>query len=418
MLIKAQLINCQNIKNATFTFATDKINIIAADNGTGKSILFKMLKITACPKYFSRDERKELIRHGEDCAKIFYQFEDGSQGCTQVFKTYTMYAYKRVDEDAMETSYDPIPEMVAQVGLISDSKTDFVANIVDADQDLLLVNSRLKDNYNLVRMLTEHDQLENTKERIQDASLKTMNLMSSLITRRDMLNTAIEKSTYFDVVAAEQELVRVEKAKDLIFQVIEIANDILAIKETYTNQLDFETVQKCLDFVELVEQADLTELTVLQEPADLTEQLNLLEILQDVDLHELVVMQEPVNIEDELALLENLENVQVSDVLLSRPPANVSRELLLLESLDKLNVQELFVGTEPECLDEYLDLLEQIIAISQALILFSSVLLTLNTAKEEYERVELELNNSGDKVNCPIYGEVIYYGKECIPCGE
>ena len=213
-------------------------------------------------------------------------------------------------------------------------------------------------------------------------------------------------------------LVRVEKAKDLIFQVIEIANDILAIKETYTNQLDFETVQKCLDFVELVEQADLTELTVLQEPADLTEQLNLLEILQDVDLQELVVMQEPANIEDELALLENLENVQVSDVLLNRPPANVSRELLLLESLDKLNVQELFVGTEPECLDEYLDLLEQIIAISQALILFSSVLLTLNTAKEEYERVELELNNSGDKVNCPIYGEVIYYGKECIPCGE
>ena len=50
MLVKAQLINCQNIKNATFTFATDKINIIAADNGTGKSILFKMLKITDCPK--------------------------------------------------------------------------------------------------------------------------------------------------------------------------------------------------------------------------------------------------------------------------------------------------------------------------------------------------------------------------------
>lgn len=58
------------------------------------------------------------------------------------------------------------PEVLEKLGLIVDpDETSFVANIIDADQDLLLVNSKLKYNYNLVHLLVESPELELVNER-------------------------------------------------------------------------------------------------------------------------------------------------------------------------------------------------------------------------------------------------------------
>lgn len=35
MIVQVQMINCQSWKNSTFDLATDRINVIIADNGTG-----------------------------------------------------------------------------------------------------------------------------------------------------------------------------------------------------------------------------------------------------------------------------------------------------------------------------------------------------------------------------------------------
>ena len=85
MIVQVQMINCQSWKNSTFDLATDRINVIIADNGTGKSVFFKMLKITTNPNYFSRAERKDLIRRHEECATILFKFDDGSIAATKVF---------------------------------------------------------------------------------------------------------------------------------------------------------------------------------------------------------------------------------------------------------------------------------------------------------------------------------------------
>lgn len=91
MIVQVQMINCQSWKNSTFDLATDRINVIIADNGTGKSVFFKMLKITTNPNYFSRAERKDLIRRHEECATILFKFDDGSIAATKVFQTYWSY---------------------------------------------------------------------------------------------------------------------------------------------------------------------------------------------------------------------------------------------------------------------------------------------------------------------------------------
>lgn len=70
MIAQVNMKDCQSWKDGGFSLASDRVNVIVADNGTGKSVFMKMLKITACPKYFSREERSSLIRWGAIFAQI------------------------------------------------------------------------------------------------------------------------------------------------------------------------------------------------------------------------------------------------------------------------------------------------------------------------------------------------------------
>ena len=85
MLEAVRFINCQSFEDVTLKFATDKVNILIADNSTGKSILFKMLKVTANPDYFTVKQRNLLIRRGADSASMICAFSDGSIGITSIF---------------------------------------------------------------------------------------------------------------------------------------------------------------------------------------------------------------------------------------------------------------------------------------------------------------------------------------------
>ena len=93
MIHSVRLINCQSWENGIIPLAQDRINVLRADNNSGKSVFFKMLKITACPGYFTPKERKKLIRNGCDSANILYAFTDGSVGACSVYPTRVMYLY-------------------------------------------------------------------------------------------------------------------------------------------------------------------------------------------------------------------------------------------------------------------------------------------------------------------------------------
>ena len=104
-----------------------------------------MLKITACPGYFTPKERKKLIRNGCDSANILYAFTDGSIGICAVYPTRVMYLYA-TDGKNFEKYEEPPHEMITKLGIIHNSDK-FVANIIDMDQSLLLVDSNVHENY-------------------------------------------------------------------------------------------------------------------------------------------------------------------------------------------------------------------------------------------------------------------------------
>lgn len=393
MICKIQMVNCQSWKNGTITLASDRLNAIIADNGTGKSVLFKMLKITANPKFYSSEDRKNLIRHNADSADIYFEFNDGGIACTKVFPTYVMYMYKPADEKNVRMSYEPDAGMLKQAGILTDGETPFVANIVDTDQDLLLVNSQLKYNYNLFKMLAESPELETVRARITDGVSHLAGPIGSVSRRCDTLKRKIDELTYFDVRTRELELEHLEKAKDLMFKAIDIALSAQCFTLIPDVIVDCDTVQNAIDIMDMLSDINIDSIAILPKPVNVTAELELLEMLNSLDLPALSPAVEFTDMQNELFMLEKLQLLQNAkqELCLSNPPACIDYELNLLDALENLVVQF------KECW---------------------SYTASTNEAVDALEDIESQLKESGMVVDCEIYGKVVYNGKECVPCSH
>lgn len=416
MIVQVQMINCQSWKNSTFDLATDRINVIIADNGTGKSVFFKMLKITTNPNYFSRAERKDLIRRHEECATILFKFDDGSIAATKVFQTYVLYMYKASDQEELKTAYEQFPEVLEKLGLIVDpDETSFVANIIDADQDLLLVNSKLKYNYNLVHLLVESPELELVNERAHTTLMKVLNPLSSLSSRCETLERAIQDSTYYDVAERELELDRVEKMKDFLFDLIPVAESLHSIQEASRNYIDVDGIKKLLDLLDLLESIDLSQVVVTDKPADIAEHLKLLKSLSAINLNDLKTVDQPFDASNYFELIRLLSDLKLQELQTIEAPVNCNEIFSLLSILTDLNLASLHLTEQVPDLTNHFKLINDIFYLQQILALTDSLMLTVNSAKKEMQELEIEMQHSGKITECAIYGKVIYNGKKCIP---
>lgn len=416
MIVQVQMINCQSWKNSTFDLATDRINVIIADNGTGKSVFFKMLKITTNLNYFSRAERKDLIRRHEECATILFKFDDGSIAATKVFQTYVLYMYKASDQEELKTAYEQFPEVLEKLGLIVDpDETSFVANIIDADQDLLLVNSKLKYNYNLVHLLVESPELELVNERAHTALMNVLNPLSSLSSRCETLERAIQDSTYYDVAERELELDRVEKMKDFLFDLIPVAESLHSIQEASRNYIDVNGIKKLLDLLDLLESIDLSQVVVTDKPADIAEHLKLLKSLSVINLNDLKTVDQPFDASNYFELIRLLSDLKLQELQTIEAPVNCNEIFSLLSILTDLNLASLHLTEQVPDLTNHFKLINDIFYLQQILALTDSLMLTVNSAKKEMQELEIEMQHSGKITECAIYGKVIYNGKKCIP---
>lgn len=419
MITKVQMINCQSWKNSAFTLATDRINAIIADNGTGKSVFMKMLKITACPKYFDRYERKKLIRNGAEFASICFEFDDGGIACTRVYPTYTIYMYKPADADTIQTSYEPSPEMLKQVGLIANSNSDFVANIVDTDQDLLLVNSKLKNNYELVSLLVKNPLLESAKEHLDEALVKILTPYSSICSKREFLDKQIKESAYCDVREREIQLQRVESAVSLIQDAIQLYNLMLTIGEVLDNYLDFESIEKTLEVLELTEGIDLESLQIGVAPINLDKELDLLEKVSEINIGDLRYTEEPASVDKELNFLDILYDLagrldSYASIKVKAVP-DIEQHLNLLELLRKIDVDSIKLEQQPQDISSELALLDQLLLLQNEMVAYEQQQSVTKQLQSQLLELQKELLNSGETVECPIHGKVIFNGEDCIP---
>lgn len=438
MIAQIRMINCQSWEDGTFKLARDRLNVIIADNGTGKSVLMRMLKITACPKVFSRDEQPKLIRWGSPFARIAFGFYDGAIGITDVYPNSVIYRYKFPNTKEWVVTKTPLPEYLQNIGLVADAKNNFIANIIDMDQDLVLVAPKLKSNYDLMRMLVYCEDLENTKLKISDLRSKVSQQLITVNSTMFALQSSIQQCKYVELESKEYELRLDRYSFAALYNCIDVAEDTSKLLDVAKYNVDFKRLFNFLEALEFLE--SLTFSSVLQDAAPVS--VGLLETLESLEtftFKQVLQDVEPVSI-GLLEILESLETFTFNQVLQDAEPASIGL-LEVLEALEGITLSQVLHGVGPVSVSllEVLEMLEGI-TFDQVLqdaepasttlleylerlqsISFREVLrwsLLIDQDLKSIEECEHKFVESGEVLDCQVFGKVVYDGKECIPYSE
>ena len=388
MLEAIRFVNCQSFEDVTINFATDKANILVADNNTGKSILFKMLKVTASPNYYTAKKRTQLIRRGATNATMVCGFSDGSIGMTVVYSNAVIYRYKSADETQFTNYTEPPAEYLKALGLIVDDRTKFIANIVDTDQDMLLVNSDQKGNDERISLLATNSTLLEVKEKLSNLIKMHRQYNSELIMKQSNIAQTLASLETEDVATLEFSY----KASQLLYEILVILSDV---------EIQLDIVGNfCADifnYSQLLENIDL--IIDLQKIDETLNKVTITEVFDNklLDLIDCLITSQ--NLLDTIWI----EPANVIDV------DCINLFIQIMSTIDSLEV----ISDSAD-----IEAIECLILCKQIL----SKLYSLQNSNSEQYYIESDCNRLlsliatlGKNVKCPIHGEVIYNGEECIP---
>lgn len=397
-----RLINCQSWKDVTISLSKG-LNAIIAENNTGKSVLFKLLKTTACPNFYDSEERSKLVRWKEECAQIYYLFSDDSCGVVKVFPNKVIYGYtEKFSTQAFYTQQDvPIPEILDKLALIVDSNEEFIANILDLDQSLLLVDSNTKANYNLIKLLTEHKDLKrliplfnNKKDIYSEKYQETANIVQRL-------EKKLSNISYVDIDGLSSEI----ESSEAILRVLNTLLRTYSLEDSLVNldidMLDFDFLIDISTMGGYIEEFLLVDFNILFNEIDYS-------FIPSIDFG--------VSLESELndingVDLDNLYSYDENSIKICEIAITLEAEISAIDVVP-VDISDVDIRLSS------INILESFVSVDA---LFSSAIeqsSKLKFLESDMIYIEEKLNVDGLEVNCPIYGSVIYSNGKCIPCDK
>lgn len=251
-----KLLNCQSWKEGVIPLAQNSVNVLKADNNSGKSVLFKMLKMTVCPNYYTPKERKKLIRNGCESADIIYLFTDNSIGICRVFPTRVLYMFAQ-DGEHFESYQNPPQEMIDNLGIVHNADR-FIANIIDMDQSLLLVDSNVYENYELIKLLTENLELNELKLKLQNNLGEFEEKSRDLVIEQVTLNELLSEVAYRDVDKMQAELDLAQNWFDTLEVLDSVETSLNRLNNNWVDSIDFDSLTEQMKTLE-----SLTKLSAL-----------------------------------------------------------------------------------------------------------------------------------------------------------
>lgn len=388
MLQAIRFVNCQSFDDVTLDFALDRCNVIVAENNTGKSILFKFLKITANPNSFPPKKRKMLIRLGTDSASMICGFTDGAIGITTVLPNSVIYRYKAADSDDYIVSAEPILEYTQQLGLIIDSKTKFIANIIDTDQDMLLVNSDQKGNNELLRAIAESPTIMDVKDKLSILQKEFTNYNTNLMVKISAMDQILASLNHEDVESLEHICANGDILYEVLINVCDMRDAVANLKNSNQDRFNYTEAIKLIDCI--------TGLNLIRD------KISSISFCDEIQA-------------DSIGLLQNVCDIkQVINRINITEPIKVSMEAIqniidLQDCINDITPISVDIDIEPiNCLMTLNNIKTKLNILHYQSGLFSSI-------ETDCNRVIEDLLQEGKGVECPVHGKVIFNGKECIP---
>lgn len=354
MIEKIRMVGCQSW-NDTEIDLINGLNVIAAPNNTGKSVLFKMFKIAVSPKYFSPAKRKKLIRWGSSKALMGVSFTDGCEGVVILTQTNVTYAWKSATDENYSYSTEPRKEFIDELGFLVSNDGKFVANIIDADQDLMLVDNNSKGTYEFIDMLCNDNELEILKENTKQS--------------RDALDPVYQR-VCCDVMKTTNELNKMS------------CYDITG-EENSLNELEL-----LVKFLRGLSTVDISKIQIIDKSFE-----NLEHIMKFLEVPELPKLLEEYNCSYE-QLLHFLEFPRFPNIM-----SYDERLDVLAKFLEFPDFPEILTEVDYSSLVKFLEIPNIPMIVSDA----------------EVKQCEEEMKKCGRLINCEHCGEVIFDGQKCVP---
>ena len=397
-LKSVRLTNCQSYDDEIIDFSQDKVNVFVAENQTGKSVFYKMLKISVCPKLFDKEDRLNLIRRGKTFAQIMFCFSDGSYAATRVYDKTVIFYFTDDKNKAFRTSNSPFQETIDRLSILIDTQNNFIANVIESEQDLMLVNSSAKSNSTIMQMFTESQSLESLLTEVDKRYDTYTQRLSSSEERLTGIKNQMNDVQYVDIEEYSRTTERSEFLFEKLYELYDIYRCVSVVSEIVTYKRDYEfMINVCIALEKIcfmlteskrivIPIEDKSELLGIVGSLEKIEKLKLLtqyHCVEDIPFDKFLKVCNTVN-----GLATTLSSIKTIQI-----PKNVDYRL-------KLTIVELI---EP---------LNDLATNFKALL--NSITLIQKCSIEEESLIKL-LRESNLIISCPLYGEVVFDSEKCLP---
>lgn len=390
-LLETRLINFQSWLDMSMKFING-LNVICATNNEGKSVFFKSLYLTTNPSSVPIDERTDFIRKGTQCAEVMHLFSDGVAYITKIYPKSNNYF---VVEDLNNVNVKPLgtevpKELLDRLGIILAG--DMIANLIDDEQKMFMVNSDTQNNTTALDLLVKHDGISNLIDRIENERLpKAKKLLSSGKILKSCYETSVSQIKYKDVDSLERNVILSEK-------LLEPLNGLLLCHDK------LETIMK----VDVIDESVRSLVEVSNQLEDIYLKISNIENLDTIDSGLLVTtkcIESFENLLTSFSLLTKHNIIDSNFITITKVIKNLNDKLFMMNSLQSIPKFDSSTLTTSNSLNGLLDKINSIIENGDLNNELYSLKMVLETC-------------GGEKLNCPIHGKIKFVDNECIPCNN
>ena len=396
-LTDVEMTNCQSHEKTVMSFSTNTVNAIIGQNSAGKSVLFKMIIATVCPNTYDKTDRENLIRHGADFAQIMYAFSDGVYGCTRIFPTGIVQGIMYPGENKFQTSLEPIEDLVDRLGILADSNEKFIANILDPKNSQLLVDSDMRSNENLLKLITENEVLNKLATEVDEKISKTVDNQERVSMKLDSVMSILNELTYVDAKALENSIEKAELFSKCTYSFVDVYDLVQNVETLVSDRRDFDTLIRLCEVFERI--------------LEFNQLLQKFSIPKEVDTNLIVAADKLVPV------YEGLKSIKVPHQICDVSKAlSLTDSILLLNSIaQQLNRISISGAIDYSKVISMAEILIECIELNKLLEKLGKTVKNRENSLVSIEKAKHDLKELNAVISCGLYGEVIYNGTNCEP---
>ena len=447
--------NFQSWKESTTMQFKPGLNCIIGNNEVGKSVFFKILKLACSPTSFSKTKAMHLITDNEQYGKAVYVFSD-FKALTFTFTRKYQFLYEyfpdaRNPKNVERYSGQPPEIFLELLSIIKEPKSGFLANLIDSERQLLLVDSSAEDNYNLFELISRSEDLDRVLTYLQDVIPATSEQYKRVYTKSLELNRDLTNTKAVDENKLEKDILVAEKILHLIKILVKCNDHLKNIKIT-------STAYKLKQFFALVTMLNnllQTSINKVRLPNEIPKEyqlictlLNNLNTTNILGIH-LLANSVPEEFQCFLEVFNKLTKYQNIQLPKSSIPKNVLSATQLLSKVQDTNILNakalpnnylciskllLDITKHLQGVNINLTKTQEYFAIKNIITLLITltnvsaninnikVLLqkhqTINNCITEYRNILDSLRSNNKVLSCPVHGQIVLVQDECVPVSE